>query len=292
MEFPEQEAAAESAKQNEDKVVEASSTPALVDEDAVRKGLIYPPPPSFYQNLQFLPPTAEQPNYGQPQPVQPAQPVPVHSNGAPSQMPGNASGQQTVQGQQVLQTPQAPPGFYSQIPPGYPAYPGYPPPNAPPFVQQPPVKKSRRWLWITLSIVGVVLLLSCGLCSWAAYNFFAPAVQGITGSLNVVDDYYSNLQSENYAAAFNDINTQYQLKLSNLTETQFAQQASVRYTSYGAILSYAPGQPAYASDPNCGFDFTRFTISVDVKRAKLSYTSTLYVRKIGNDWKITNFDSI
>jgi hypothetical protein len=288
MEFPEQEPAEESAKQNEDKIVEASSTPALVDEDAVRKGLIYPPPPSFYQNLQSLPPTAEQPNYGQP--VQPAQPVPANSIGAPAQMPGNAADQQTVQGQQVPQTPQAPQGFYSQVPPGYPGYPGYPPPYAPPFVQQPPAKKSRRWLWITLSILGVVLLLSCGLCGWAAYSFFAPAVQGVTGSLNVVDDYYSNLQSENYAAAFNDINTQYQLR--ELTETQFAQQAIDRYTSYGAILSYSPGQPAYAANPNGGFDFTRFTISVDVKRAKLSYTSTLYLRKIGNEWKITYYDSL
>ena len=279
MEFPEQEAAEESAKQNEDKAVEASSMPAPVDEDAIRKGLIYPPPPSYYQNLPVFPPTVGQPNYGQP--VQPAQPVPTYSNGggAPSQMPGNAAGQQTVQGQQVLQTPQAPPG-----------YPGYPPPYAPPFVQQPPVKKSRRWLWITLSVLGVVLLLSCGLCGWVVYNFFAPAVQGITGSLNVIDDYYSNLQSANYTAAFSDINTRYQL--SKLTEPQFAQLAGDRDKTYGAIRSYTPGQPAYASDPNGGFDFTRFTISVDVKRAKLNYTSTLYLRKIGNDWKITNFDSV
>lgn len=242
-----------------------------VDEDAVRKGLVYPPPPSFYQNMQplatppLLPPVPSQllqPRYGQP-----GQPAPVNPGVVPPQ----------TQGQHIPRQPQTPQGFY---PPTYP----------PPYERRPPVRKSRRWLWITLSIVGVVLLLTCGLCSWAAYNFLAPAVQGVSGSLNVVNDYYGDLQTKNYAAAFGDINTQYEL--SGLTETKFAQEASTRESQYGPILSFTPGQPAYASTPSGGFDFTRFTISVDVKRAKLSYTTTLYVREIGNNWKITNFDSV
>ena len=252
---------------------DAAQVPAPLDEEAVRKGLVYPPPPSFYQNMQpssappVLPPMQAkplQPRYGQS-----AQPTPA--NPAVQQM--------QAQGQQ-----QSPQGSYPPVPPNY------PPSFVPPYERRMPAKKSRRWLWITLSIVGAVLLLTCGLCSWAAYSFLAPAVQGVSGSLNVVDDYYSNLQTKDYVAAFGDINTQYEL--SSLTEAQFAQQASDRDSQYGAVLSYTPGQPAYASSPNGGFDFTRFTISVDVKRPKLSYTTTLYVRKIGNNWKITNFDSI
>ena len=92
-------------------------------------------------------------------------------------------------------------------------------------------------------------------------------MQGVSGSLNVVNDYYGNLQARNYAAAFGDINTQYEL--SSLTETKFAQEASTRDSQYGPILSFTPGQPAYSSTPNGGFDFTRFTISVDVKRPNL-----------------------
>ena len=261
MEFPEREPTEENAKPNENEAIEAPSMPLPVDEDAVRKGLIYPPPPSFYQNMQssLPPPAAAQ-----------AMQLP--------QTQGYPQGQQTAQGTQ------APPGFYPPVPPMY------PPQYGPPFGQQPPVRKSRRWLWITLSILGGVLLISCGLCSWAAYSFLAPVFQGVSGTLNTVDNYYSNIQSKNYVAAFSDISTQYQL--SSLTETQFAQEAQTRDSQYGAILSYTPGQPAYASDSNGGFDFTRFTVSVDVKRTNLSYTSTLYVRKIGNDWKITNFDSI
>ncbi len=246
-----------------------------VDEEAVRTGLVYPPPPSYYQNMQplavppFLPPM-------QPQPLQPrygqlGQPASANPGVAPPQTPG----------QQIPRQPQAQQGFYP---------PAYPPPFVPPYERRPPVRKSRRWLWITLSIVGAVVLLTCGLCSWAAYNFLAPAVQGVSGSLNVVNDYYGDLQTKNYAAAFGDISTQYEL--SSLTETKFAQEASTRDSQYGPILSFTPGQPAYASTPNGGFDFTRFTVSVDVKRTKLSYTTTFYVRKIGGNWKITNFDSV
>ena len=254
--------------------------PAPVDEDAVRKGLVYPPPPSFYQNMQTpsarptLPPKPAQPP--QPRYRQPAQSA--NSDTVPPQWQGY------VRGQQPSQASQRPQGFNPQVPPGYPL------PSIPPYERRPPVRKSRRGLWITLSIVGAVLLITCGLCSWAAYSFVAPAVQGVSGSLNTVDDFYGNLQSKDYTAAFGDISTQYELR--SLTQTQFVQQASARNSQYGAILSYAPGQPAYASNPDGGFDFTRFTISVDVKRARLSYTTTLYLRKIGNNWKITNFDSI
>src|SRR5579872_877144 len=248
---------------------DATQGPAPLDEEAVRKGLVYPPPPSFYQNMQpsSVPPTLP------PMQAKPLQPRYGQATYNPAVQQPQAQGQQ-----------QAPQGSYPQVPPNY------PPSFVPPYERRRPAKKSRRWLWITLSIVGAVLLLTCGLCSWAAYSFLAPAVQGVSGSLNVVDDYYSNLQTKDYAAAFGDINTQYEL--SSLTETQFAQQASDRDSQNGAVLSYTPGQPAYASSPNGGFDFTRFTISVDVKRPKLSYTTTLYVRKIGNNWKITNFDSI
>ncbi len=248
-----------------------------VDEEAIRKGLVYPPPPSYYQNMQppavppALPPVQPQPfppRYGQP--LQTGLASSANPGVVPPSSPGNPQAQNAWQG--------------TGMPPTY------PPPFVPPYERRVPARKSRRWLWITLSIVGAVLLLSCGLCSWAAYSFFSPVVQGVSGSLTVVDNYYSDLQSKDYTSAFSLISTQY--NLSSLTQSQYVQEASSRDSQYGAILSYTPGQPAYASDPNGGFDFTRFTISVDVKRPKLSYTTTLYLRKIGNDWKITNFDSI
>ena len=259
----------------EDAASIASTSQEPVNEEAVRKGLVYPPPPSFYQNMRdapehpVLPPKA--------MPLQ--QPLPPVNGQYPFGQQGPVPLQAFQQGQQG-----------QQIPPGYSPYPPYPPPFMPPYPQKPPVKKSRRWLWITLSIVGVVLLASCGLCGWAAYNLFSPAYQGVSNSLSLVDDYYSALQAKNYAAAYDDLSTQYQL--SGLTEAKFAQEASARDTQYGAIQTYSPGQTTYSTGPNNGFNFTHFTYAVSIKRPNLSYTATLTLSEIQNQWKITNFDSV
>src|SRR5438132_1402929 len=74
---------------------------------------------------------------------------------------------------QYTQYPQPPTGFglpqqpypqqpqWNQPPPPPPQYSGQPVQN---FMLPQQPKKSRTWLWITLAIVGGVVLLSCGLC--------------------------------------------------------------------------------------------------------------------------------
>ncbi len=56
----------------------------------------------------------------------------------------------------------------------------YAPPPVPGYAQVPqPPKRSLRWLWITLSIVGGVLVLSCIGCVFfvaRGYNILAPTV--------------------------------------------------------------------------------------------------------------------
>ena len=119
---------------------------APVDEDAICSGLVYPPPPSFYQNMQplavspLLPPVQPQP----PQPPQPLQPRYGQARQAGQSAPVNPGiVPSPTQGQQIPRQPQAPQGFYP---------PGYPPPLVPPYERRSPARKSRRWLWITLSI--------------------------------------------------------------------------------------------------------------------------------------------
>nr|HET6905059.1 hypothetical protein [Ktedonobacteraceae bacterium] len=99
--------------------------------EAIQQGLIYPPPPSYYQNL---PIQAERPSLPQP------------PRGGPSL--GYASSQPPP-----LQQPSQQGG--AQYPPGLPAYPAGMPVYGQPYKQQAPVKKSRRWLWILLSVLGV-----------------------------------------------------------------------------------------------------------------------------------------
>lgn len=234
--------------------------------EAIQQGLIYPPPPSYYQNL---PIQAERPSLPQP------------PRGGPSL--GYASSQPPP-----LQQPSQQGG--AQYPPGLPAYPAGMPVYGQPYKQQAPVKKSRRWLWILLSVLGVMILASCGLCGWGAYTFVSSTYQQVSGALNVVDDFYSNLQAENYSAAYSDLAPQGQII--GLTQSQFTAQARKLDQQYGPVTSFVPGQPSFSTDASTGPNLSRFTITVDIKRTHLSYTALLTVNKIGGTWKITQYDRI
>jgi len=249
---------------------EKAAQPTLSTE-AIQQGLVYPPPPSYYQNL---PIQAERPSL--PQPPRGGPSIPNGLAYMPSQSP-------------PLQQPSQQGG--TQYPPsGLPAYPAGMPVYGQPYKPQPPVKKSHRWLWILLSVLGVIILASCGLCGWGAYTFVNSTYQQVSGALNVVDDFYSNLQAENYSAAYSDLAPQGQII--GLTQSQFTAQASKLDQQYGPVASFVLGQPSFSTDASTGPNLSRFTITVDIKRTHLSYTALLTVNKIGGTWKITQYDRI
>ncbi|QKW17650.1 hypothetical protein HUT16_11265 [Kitasatospora sp. NA04385] len=107
-----------------------------------------PPQPGFGPpqppGAPIPPQGAPQPGYGYPQQGAPQPPQPGY--GYPQQQPQQAWGGAAV-----------PPQGY---PVGVPGYPGYP---APP-------KKSRKGLWITLSIVSVLILGAVGVIGYFAYD--------------------------------------------------------------------------------------------------------------------------
>jgi hypothetical protein len=249
---------------------EKAAQPPLSPE-AIQQGLVYPPPPSYYQNL---PLQTERPSL--PQPPRGGPSLPNGLAYAPSQSP-------------PLHQPSQQ-GGTRYPPPGLPAYPAGMPVYGQPYKQQPPVKKSRRWLWILLSVLGVIILASCGLCGWGAYTFVSSTYQQVSGALNVVDDFYSNLQAENYSAAYSDLAPQGQII--GLTQSQFTAQASKLDQQYGPVASFSLGQPSFSNDAGTGPNLSRFTIAVDIKRTHLSYTALLTVNKIGGTWKITQYDGI
>ena len=226
--------------------------------------LLYPPPPSYYQNLSIQP---------EHRPVSPA-PSPV---AAPDR---NASSPAQSLPLQPYPPPYAPPQGY---PPGMPPY-------APPYGQQPPVKKSRRWIWILVTVLSVLILASCGLCGWGAYTIFNSTYRQLSGAINVVDDFYSNLQAANYSAAYSDLAPQGQII--GLTKTQFTTQASQIDTQYGPVTSFVLGQPSYTTNSGTGPDLSQFTITVSVKRTHLSYTALLTVKQMGSTWKIIEYDRL
>jgi flagellar basal body-associated protein FliL len=224
---------------------------------------VYPPPPSYYQNMQVpgeLPPLPSLPASAQTQ----AQPGPYQAPSSQSQA-GRAA---------MMYAPPAQDAGTNLV-----QQPNVQPPA-------PTRKRSRKWLWIMVSVGVVILLASCGLCGWGFFSIFSTAYQGVSGSLNVVDDYFANLQSQNYVAAYND------LAVHNLTESQFAQQASQADQQNGAILSYTANQPSFSTNPNSGPNLSQFNVAVNVKRQNLSYTVLLTLDQVNGKWKITYYDRI
>ena len=225
------------------------------EEDLIRQGLVYPPPPSFYQHVQFVP--------GQPLP-QASKPTYPGMTGVGMQPTGYIP-------QQGYGGMQAPP--FAPVPP-----------------MQPPIKKSYRWLWITISIVVVLLLAVCGLCGWAFSQLVTPIVQSETNAINVTNEYYDALHNQDYTSAY-----QYLMprsSIAGMTQATFTQRAQSADKQYGVVRSYTTGAVNIVTDSNTGLNFSRFTVVMNVTRPGQSYSVLLTLQKSGNDWKIIDFDRL
>ena len=221
-------------------------------EEAIGQGLVYPPPPSYYQSLKL--PTER--------PALPAQPVANASLAFNSHVPRS-------------QMQYNPPGV--QVPP-----PPYPTQHFP-GVQQ-PAKKSYKWVWIVASIFTIAALISCGLCVWAFYQFFNTTFQQESGATNVVNSYFQAVQNQRYAYAYQD------LQISGLTENDYIAKAKASDIQNGLLQSFVIEQPTFGMNSSSGPDLTRWTVTVDVTRAKVSYPVLLTVQKMGGSWEITYID--
>lgn len=219
----------------------------------MQSGLVYPPPPSFYQNMQ----------------------VPVTQPPLPPLPPPQAP---------VLPPPGSIPVYAGYPGPGYPPGMQVPPPFFPP--PAPPPKKSRRWIWIVVSILSAALLLSCGLCGWAFYSLISSTTQSVNGVINVVDDYYQHIQNQEYSAAFND------LHVAGLKQEAFIQQARQSDAQNGTVMSYQLESSAPATNSLNGFQASRYNVIMSISRNKSVYRVLLTVDNLNGTWKITEFDKI
>jgi len=188
---------------------------------------------------------------------------------------------------------------YDQPPPYAPTQYGVPPYGAPPFPgyappQQP--KKSNRWLWITLGIIGGVLLLGCVGCA-VIFGFIgkgvqqtvtnveqtATAVNGV-GAQVTAQAYYTAIEAQDYTTAYSYLDSG--LIASNnqpLTQDLYTQAAQGRDTSLGLVTNY--NISADPNDPN--------SITVSVTRSQGStYTVHLKFTQTSDGWKITSYDEI
>jgi hypothetical protein len=252
-----------------DQLESQKSDSKAAEDEAIRRGLIYPPPPDFYEQL---PLPVALPNE--------LKPASVYMDNVP----------------RTTYTPQDQRLQEQQPRVGYPAYPqgqDYTGTQPPPFVAGPlPAKKSRKWTMITLSVLAALILISCGLCAWASAPLFgkiyAQTYNVEVNGLQAVNDYYAALQNKQYAQAYGDISTQGSLK--NLSQAAFIAQAQKQDSLYGPVLRYTPGQPEINN--YSGEALTTFPITVDIARNKQSYKAHLQLTEINNQWKITSFDRL
>jgi hypothetical protein len=226
-------------------------TPSQPSEEAILQGLVYPPPPSFYQNMSDV-----QSSFARPAlPPHPGANAPLIFNPARPQEQLYPAG---------LPTPPFPP---AQLP-----------------GKQSPLKRSRKWVWIIVSIFAVALLFSGGLCAWAFYQVFNTAFQQESGSINVVNDYFQQIKKQSYMNAYSD------LQISGVTQDDFLAKVQASDAQNGSLLSFVVETPTFSSNPASGPDLSQWRITVDVTRTKTSYPVLLTVQKIGGSWKITYID--
>ena len=256
-------------------VVPAEGLDPVAYADAIHRGLIYPPPPSYYEKIPL--PAVEQPPFTKPA----AQSTPaVGRESSAFAHPSQESEPVYRPLQPQWEMPAAPapsPGLY-------------PPPWAQQIPVQSPQKRSRKWIWIVVSILGVALVVSCGLCSWGVYTLFDAVYQPVVGSITVADDFYSNVQTLNYNAAYADLAPQG--AIAGLTLSLFTEQAMQADTQFGPVMSYMPGQPGFTNNSN-GPDLSIITLTMSITRTHRSaYNSLLTLQKKNGQWKIIDYDQI
>lgn len=203
-----------------------------------------PQPPPYEQPGQAEPPYP-QPPYGQPPPQWGQQPPPQYN---PAQYG-------------------APPNYNYMPPPNYAS----------------PPKKSRRWLWITLAIIGGILVLGCVVCGVLAatgIGFFAKVAQPAL----VATEYYTAIKNQNYSQAYTYLDT------SSVT-VQGQQASEALFTTAAQAVDQQRGTVSnFSIVPNTN---DPSTVSVTVTRARSSpYVVNLRLKQEGNNWKIISADGI
>ena len=150
--------------------IKGQASSPLYEFPADQQGMVYPPPPSYYQNMQ----------------------IPAERAALPLQ-PGNTS----------LPYQSSTPGSQAQLNQKDVQVPPYPPTHYPGM--QPPIKKSYKWVWMIVSIFSVGFLVTCGLCGWGAYQLFDTVITQETGATDVVNTYFQHVQNQRYINAYQDL---------------------------------------------------------------------------------------
>ncbi|HVB21988.1 MAG TPA: hypothetical protein VNG51_08590 [Ktedonobacteraceae bacterium] len=164
------------------------------------------------------------------------------------------------------------------------------PPNTPriarPQREATKQRRVRRRLLIWSFVFIICALLACGI-GYAAVNFFA-AINASQGSANTVTDFLSNLQSQNYNAAFSDLapTLTYQT-----TPQQFTQQAQNDDRCYGQVTDYSEVANSATTSTDGKTQSFIYNITRTLNGKAKTYQMHISLQKEINtgNWKISSY---
>lgn len=182
--------------------------------------------------------------------------------------------------------PQAYPGMYGPPPyppqPPYASYPGYAP-YGQPYAPPPQLRSSNKGLWIGLSILGAVILLSCVGCAVGFGLLISNASHAFTSSLGpelVATELCSDEQVSDYTAVYDLFSSNLQ---SQTTQDQFVAASQAREQSNGVVRSCTV-QPG--ATPQNGRARVQITLTLNDGQ----HTGYITVVQSGGIWQIDAYD--
>jgi len=188
---------------------------------------------------------------------------------------------QMAYGQPQPPSPYAPTQQYGQQPTYYNQAPMYSP--QPQFYPQPARKKSRRWLWITLAIILLVLI--------GGTTAFVHSVTNSPAN-TVVQQYYNAVEKQDYSTAYSYLDIQ------TLTLNGQQQNASQGiYTQVAQTIDQANGKVTAYNITGIELNTSSSTgntaaITVNVTRGSTTQEVHVQLQQEGNDWKIVSIDHL
>ena len=225
-----------------------------------QQGVAYPPPPSYYENMQLpaeLPPLPEKPSSAQamrPQSGLDAPPTGTQSS------------------------------YYRPAPTG--RQPSYTPGHYPHPGMMSPSGTSRGQTWVIVAIIGASVLLLLGAGSWALANIYGAVSQQGVGANQVAQDFYQHVLQQDYSGAYAD------LQINGLTASVFTQDAQSDDARYGQVASFNIDTTSLnsANSASAATNATHWQMTVHVTRQQTTYSVQVAVDNINGSWKITSID--
>jgi hypothetical protein len=143
-----------------------------------------------------------------------------------------------------------------------------------------------RWLWITLAIVGGIIVLACAGCGIFAYIAGKTAVN-VAGPAITAGEYYQFVKQQNYAKAYTLLDKNTTITIAGRSVPGPDQQSFV--TAAQAVDASIGPVSNFSVRPNSS-DTSHLTVTLT--RGSQTYDVHLTLAQLGGSWKITSMDGI